>query len=404
MFDEMRDLFAATMLKRLSSPFVSTFILSTIVTNYDIVFLLLDGQSWYLKSDIISGIFSVDNYLTSSRFLFPLGFTSFYVFFWPFIDMQIYRWTHWLNNKYKEIQKKIVDEKPMTREEENKFKQRWINENSKLRAELSDKSLIIEDLHAQASGAKNSFTDLEEKVSRLENEKKDLNSKIDLLTLRLNSNKKLEESSDSDDSLVFVKMGRDYPYDFGLTEDEPPLVDAASEYSIDEKGAVAATEKGRSIAEKMLSKSKKLQKSRKEEDLKNRGSRYIGGDLNFKYMLSDDVLKKSFVKGTKLSKIQELIAKPEVLSEKVMEKLLEVHYDKVLNDIPQKQLLSMISTDEVHNSRAIKVNHGVWVSNDIDIVNLTDKIVFERWFQLYLERENAIKKYQSDGYEILMKT
>ena len=142
MFQELKDFFTVTLAKRLSSPFLSSFIFAWCVTNYEITLLIFSGNDWNTKVTFISGIYShfIDYY---PRVLCPFLISLFYIICWPYLDMRLYSVSKRWNVEYKNRQKQIEDITPMTRGDEVKLKEKLSNHVNSTRKEIIEKEAMI---------------------------------------------------------------------------------------------------------------------------------------------------------------------------------------------------------------------------------------------------------------------
>ncbi|MCG7550465.1 hypothetical protein [Pseudoalteromonas sp. Of7M-16] len=114
MFQEFRDFLTITLAKRLSSPFLGTFIFTWAVVNIDMVLLVFSNVPWDVQQANITSYYTKFEWY---RLVLPLLITGFYVFIWPYLDMYIFKFTKELNFKFKELQIKLEGEQPISKDE-----------------------------------------------------------------------------------------------------------------------------------------------------------------------------------------------------------------------------------------------------------------------------------------------
>jgi hypothetical protein len=170
MIQEIKDLFTVTLAKRLTSPFISTFMFAWCVTNYDITLLVFSGNDWNTKVSYISGLINSSSYITY-RSWSPLAISFFYLSLWPLLDMQLYKLSKKWSIKYKALQMKMEEVTPITPEERKEIEDKLNKIINEFREEIVAKESKISEIETRYKIA------LEISINK-DQELSDLNGKI----------------------------------------------------------------------------------------------------------------------------------------------------------------------------------------------------------------------------------
>lgn len=199
MIQEIKDFITITLAKRLSSPFLSSFIFAWCITNYDITLLIFSGSDWNTKVTYISGVF---NSLTwsNNRFLYPLYTSLFYIVVWPALDMVFYTMSKYWSILYKNVQMRLEKITPITHEERKLIEVNYIENMDALRKDISTKSKIITDLESK-------INELESPATQLVNSDKEQKSTNDSGSSTEGVRKPIEDSVDKNE----------YTFHFGVS-------------------------------------------------------------------------------------------------------------------------------------------------------------------------------------------
>lgn len=199
MFQEIKDFITITLAKRLSSPFLSSFIFAWCITNYDITLLIFSGSEWNTKITYISGIFNSITW-SDNRFLYPLYTSLFYIVVWPALDMFFYTMSKYWSILYKNVQMRLEKITPITHEERKLIEVNYIENMDALRKDISTKSKIITDLESK-------INELESPATQLVNSDKEQKSTNDSGSSTEGVRKPIEDSVDKNE----------YTFHFGVS-------------------------------------------------------------------------------------------------------------------------------------------------------------------------------------------
>lgn len=131
--NEIKDSVAARLHERATSPFLSTFILSWLVINYDLVLLVLSGAPWDTKIQIIKSAFS--GYL-DYRMYYPFFSALFFVVIWPVIDILFYATSRKITLWRLSVKEIFDGEQRVTQEQFNKIYREQSGEITNLNNEV----------------------------------------------------------------------------------------------------------------------------------------------------------------------------------------------------------------------------------------------------------------------------
>lgn len=199
MIQEIKDFITITLAKRLSSPFLSSFIFAWCITNYDITLLIFSGSDWNTKVTYISGVFNSITW-PNNRFLYPLYTSLFYIVVWPALDMVFYTMSKYWSILYKNVQMRLEKITPITHEERKLIEVNYIENMDALRKDISTKSKIITDLESK-------INELESPATQLVNSDKEQKSTNDSGSSTEGVRKPIEDSVDKNE----------YTFHFGVS-------------------------------------------------------------------------------------------------------------------------------------------------------------------------------------------
>lgn len=123
MFEDLIKTVKAQLYDRLTSPLLGCFLLSWVIWNYKFVFTLFSDMKVEDKFKFIDGSIYSGNY---SHFIYglllPFVTTLFFIFIYPYPAKFAYAFFRKRQAELKEIQQKIDDETPLTRDEARKIR------------------------------------------------------------------------------------------------------------------------------------------------------------------------------------------------------------------------------------------------------------------------------------------
>lgn len=123
MFDDLIKTVKAQLYDRLTSPLLGCFLLSWVIWNYKFIFTLFSEMKTEDKFKFIENYIYVGHY---SHFIYglllPFITTLFFIFIYPYPAKFAYAFFRKRQVELKEIQQKIDDETPLTRDEARKIR------------------------------------------------------------------------------------------------------------------------------------------------------------------------------------------------------------------------------------------------------------------------------------------
>lgn len=165
MIQDLKDAFTVTLARRLSSPFLSSFIIAWCFWNYDVVLLVLSGADWDTKVTYINGVFVGWTY--ACRVTAPIFIAAIYVYAWPWIDMEIYGYSKQRAIDYKNKQMKLEGVTPITPEERIKLEEKYSRSQQSFRNEISEKEDTISELKERISEGANKLREQADEIEKL---------------------------------------------------------------------------------------------------------------------------------------------------------------------------------------------------------------------------------------------
>ena len=144
MFDDLAKTVKAQLYERVSSPLLGAFTISWIVWNYRFVLLLLSSMPiadkfTYIDNNIFNSPESV--FLRGS--LYPILTSLLLIFVYPIPAKFVYGYWRKRQRELKEVQQRIDDETPLTREEARELRQETLKSTLELEQEVGRKMAEI---------------------------------------------------------------------------------------------------------------------------------------------------------------------------------------------------------------------------------------------------------------------
>lgn len=123
MFDDLIKTIKAQLYDRIASPLFSSYLISWVGWNYKFLLTIFSGMKVKEKLDFISSVvYPSFNYLLLHGALYPLITSMLIIFVYPYPAKFTYQFYRRRQVELKEIQQKIDDETPLTREEAKKIR------------------------------------------------------------------------------------------------------------------------------------------------------------------------------------------------------------------------------------------------------------------------------------------
>lgn len=123
MFDDLIKTIKAQLYDRIASPLFSSYLISWVGWNYKFLLTIFSGMKVKEKLDFISGVvYPSFSYLLMHGVLYPLITSMLIIFVYPYPAKFTYQFYRRRQVELKEIQQKIDDETPLTREEAKKIR------------------------------------------------------------------------------------------------------------------------------------------------------------------------------------------------------------------------------------------------------------------------------------------
>lgn len=137
MFDDLIKTVKAQLYDRVTSPLFSCFFISWIGWNYKFIFVLFSGMKVDEKFKYIGLYIYPDNYeIALHGLLYPLLTTLFVIYLYPYPARYTYAFYRKRQVELKEIQQKIDDDTPLTKEEAKKIRKDAFTMNIEFEKEI----------------------------------------------------------------------------------------------------------------------------------------------------------------------------------------------------------------------------------------------------------------------------
>lgn len=144
MLDDLAKTVKAQLYERVSSPLLGAFAISWVGWNYRFLFVLFSsmptaGKFTYIDNNIFDSYQTIFLHGT----LYPLLTTLSLIFIYPFPARFVYEYWRTRQRELKEIQQRIDDETPLTREEARELRHETLNARLEFEQELERRSAEI---------------------------------------------------------------------------------------------------------------------------------------------------------------------------------------------------------------------------------------------------------------------
>lgn len=191
MLDDITTTIKAQLYERVSSPLLGSFLISWSLINYKLILILFSSLSapdkiTYIEFNLFS---SVEDYMLKGVFL-PLLATLAIILIYPYPAAKIYEISRKNRKNLKEIQQKIDDETPITRDEARKIRKAAVQfqidfeEQTKRKdSEIEALKSVINQLTEESKAVIPREKDLSAKILELEAKTMIQNTEISNLTI-----------------------------------------------------------------------------------------------------------------------------------------------------------------------------------------------------------------------------
>ena len=141
MLDDLAKTVKAQLYERVSSPLLGAFAISWVAWNYRFLLVLFSSMPVAEKFTFIdSHIFDSYQGIFLHGMLYPLITTLLLIFVYPFPAKFVYEYWRTRQRELKEIQQRIDDETPLTREEARELRHETLNARLEFEQELERRS------------------------------------------------------------------------------------------------------------------------------------------------------------------------------------------------------------------------------------------------------------------------
>jgi hypothetical protein len=381
MFQELRDFFTVTLAKRLSSPFISTFLLAWCIANYDVVLLVFSGTEWQTKIVYIKSAFSftvTSDYFFNViwRFALPVGVSFFYILVWPEWDMYFYEKTKLSSIKYKNKQMELEGITPISQEERDNLYDELNKYKEESRKEIAEKEARISELENRNKASSAREAEFQKEIINLTDEIHSKDKELELNDLVGNETAKMPNSTinheideqikqedellremkvppeniESNESGEVIRQADEATRNItipGMSAEEfnTKVKEEASKISDQKRNVIKEAALGDSIASKAVD-----TQVTSHSNVGLYRNKVANKYYNFTYTINDSVIKKIESTGGSLSKTQELNFTRDDITEEVYNNLLDVYYVESENDIgPDMHLFLRFADTEAEN-------------------------------------------------------
>ncbi|MCL5801612.1 MAG: hypothetical protein M1283_03690 [Gammaproteobacteria bacterium] len=164
MLDELTKTIKAQLYERATSPLLSSFLLSWLAWNYRFVIVLLSSMPVTEKITYVdTNIFQSYQEIALRGALYPLLTALLLIFVYPIPAKYVYEYWRKRQRELKEIQQRIDDETPLTREEARELRRETIKATSEYEQELERRSAEIARLREMVAELQRSASSPKEK-------------------------------------------------------------------------------------------------------------------------------------------------------------------------------------------------------------------------------------------------
>lgn len=141
MLDDLTKSIKAQLYERVSSPLLASFCLSWVAWNYRLVVVLLSSVPFAEKFSYIDAhIFPTFQHLILQGSIYPLATALFLIFVYPIPAKHVYEYVRKRQRELKEIQQRIDDETPLSKEEAREIRREALKASLEFEKEIQSKS------------------------------------------------------------------------------------------------------------------------------------------------------------------------------------------------------------------------------------------------------------------------
>jgi hypothetical protein len=182
MFDELKKSVSATLYERLASPLLGSFIASWCIWNYKVFLIIFSSLEYDKQVERLDAHFS--GWKCFSAFFFPLLWTAFYIFIYPYISKYVFeKWQIYIADKEK-IRQDVKKDVPITAEQANEIKQNLAKQSVEFEERLKDKNDQIKSLQERDSKNLNRIDEKDKEIASLKEQLQKQNAAIAAFTDR----------------------------------------------------------------------------------------------------------------------------------------------------------------------------------------------------------------------------
>lgn len=150
MIQEYLGSVTAQLRHRIASPLIGAYVLSWFLINYQVPILMFSELEVERKLELLAIILKPVNLAgVWACYGLPLLFSLMFLCIYPLLSRPIYWWWHWQQNLLIQTRKRIEDERPLTRAEEQSIRKELWAQASKHAQELRERDERIKDLETR---------------------------------------------------------------------------------------------------------------------------------------------------------------------------------------------------------------------------------------------------------------
>lgn len=193
--DDFLKTIKATLYERVANPLLGSFVISWLIWNHRMVWVLFSSDDYTIKFKYIDSVLYATTWECLVFLLLGPLFTALaYIYLFPFVSTKVYKYHLERAKDLKGIRQKIEDETPLTQEEAIKIRREMRSMEIKhqeevdaIRAKYDEKEKIILEQEKASSEIERKLSKKQEELSSIEVDfRKQLNSKNSELKKREN--------------------------------------------------------------------------------------------------------------------------------------------------------------------------------------------------------------------------